>query len=221
MRKPAMKRYPRRVQGARCQTGRRVGSTHCSASMRLGQQGKYVPPLDGDILPGGAPGQASPGGTALRGTQAPTQSKRSLAGGACNLQKGRRPPRPPAAAEQQVAAKVQRYFAQGRGTYGTRRITPLLAPDGLVVSRRRIGRRLAQGGGAVKRAASAKRRPLRGRPRPLPLRPPNRHAYYATFFTPCIPCSLSSRTANCVLRTNRLRYVPCAPPRPASTPSTS
>jgi hypothetical protein len=45
-------------------------------------------------------------------------------------------------ADQQVHAKVQRYFAQGRGPYGTRRIKPLLAQEGLQVSRRRIGRLL-------------------------------------------------------------------------------
>jgi putative transposase len=58
----------------------------------------------------------------------------------------RRPPRTPADATQQVEAKVQHYFAQGRGTYGTRRLKYLLAQDGLVVSRRRIGRVLAQAG---------------------------------------------------------------------------
>jgi transposase InsO family protein len=42
--------------------------------------------------------------------------------------------------------KVQQYFAQGRGTYGTRRIKHLLAQEGLQVSRRRIGRILAQAG---------------------------------------------------------------------------
>jgi transposase InsO family protein len=47
-------------------------------------------------------------------------------------------------ADQQVQAKVQRYFAQGRGTYGTRRIKHLLAQEGLQVSRRRIGRLLEQ-----------------------------------------------------------------------------
>ena len=57
-----------------------------------------------------------------------------------------RPPRPPTAAEQEVQDKIQRYFAQGRGTYGTRRIKPLLAQEGLQVSRRRIGRVLAQAG---------------------------------------------------------------------------
>jgi transposase InsO family protein len=45
-----------------------------------------------------------------------------------------------------VQAKVQHYFAQGRGTYGTRRLKSLVAQDGLVVSRRRIGRLLAQAG---------------------------------------------------------------------------
>jgi putative transposase len=57
-----------------------------------------------------------------------------------------RPPRPPTAAEQEVHDKIQRYFAQGRGTYGTRRIKHLLAQDGLRGSRRRIGRVLAQAG---------------------------------------------------------------------------
>jgi len=36
-----------------------------------------------------------------------------------------RPPRPQADADQQVQIKVQHYFAQGRGTYGTRRIKHL------------------------------------------------------------------------------------------------
>jgi putative transposase len=58
----------------------------------------------------------------------------------------RRPPSPRAAADQQLQEKVQRYFAQGRGTYGTRRIKHLLAQEGLQVSRRRIGRVLAQAG---------------------------------------------------------------------------
>jgi transposase InsO family protein len=57
-----------------------------------------------------------------------------------------RPPRTQADADQQVQAKVQPYFAQGRGTYGTRRIKHLLAQEGLRVSRRRIGRVLAQAG---------------------------------------------------------------------------
>jgi putative transposase len=57
-----------------------------------------------------------------------------------------RPPRAQAEAEQQLQQKVQHYFAQGRGTYGTRRIKYLLAKDGLVVSRRRIGRVLTQAG---------------------------------------------------------------------------
>jgi putative transposase len=57
-----------------------------------------------------------------------------------------RPPRAHTAVDQQVRAKVQHYFAQGRGTYGTRRIKYLLAQEGFQVSRRRIGRVLAQAG---------------------------------------------------------------------------
>ena len=57
-----------------------------------------------------------------------------------------RPPRAQAEVDQQMEAKVQHYFAQGRGTYGTRRIKHLLAQEGLQVSRRRIGCILAQAG---------------------------------------------------------------------------
>jgi transposase InsO family protein len=57
-----------------------------------------------------------------------------------------RPPGTQAATDQQVPEKVQRYFTQGRGPYGTRRIKHLLAQEGLQVSRRRIGRLLAQAG---------------------------------------------------------------------------
>jgi putative transposase len=57
-----------------------------------------------------------------------------------------RSPSPRVEADQQVQDKVQRCFAQGRGTYGTRRIKHLLAQEGLQVSRRRIGRVLAQAG---------------------------------------------------------------------------
>jgi putative transposase len=57
-----------------------------------------------------------------------------------------RPPRAQAQVDQEVQDKIQHYFAQGRGTYGTRRIKHLLAQDGLQVSRRRIGRLLAQAG---------------------------------------------------------------------------
>ena len=57
-----------------------------------------------------------------------------------------RPPRTQTAAEQQLQDKVQHYFAQGRGTYGTRRLKHLLAQEGLRVSRRRIGRMLTQAG---------------------------------------------------------------------------
>ena len=51
-----------------------------------------------------------------------------------------------AEAAQQLQDKVTHYFAQGRGTYGTRRLKHLLAQEGLQVSRRRIGRVLAQAG---------------------------------------------------------------------------
>jgi putative transposase len=51
-----------------------------------------------------------------------------------------------AEAEQALQDKITRYFAQGRGTYGTRRIKHLLAQEGLQVSRRRIGRLLSQAG---------------------------------------------------------------------------
>jgi transposase InsO family protein len=57
-----------------------------------------------------------------------------------------RPPSAQAEAEQHVEAQVQHYFAQGRGTYGTRRIKYLLAQEGYQVSRRRIGRILSQAG---------------------------------------------------------------------------
>jgi len=57
-----------------------------------------------------------------------------------------RPPRPPPAAAQQGQDNVQRYCAQGRGPYGTRRITHLLAQEGRRGSRRRIGRMLAHAG---------------------------------------------------------------------------
>ena len=52
--------------------------------------------------------------------------------------------------------KIQRYCAQGRGTYGTRRIKHLLAQDGLQVSRRRIGRFLAQAGRRCKTRRTCK-----------------------------------------------------------------
>jgi putative transposase len=57
-----------------------------------------------------------------------------------------RPPDAQAEAEQTLQDKITRYFAQGRGTYGTRRIKHLLAQEGWQVSRRRIGRVLAQAG---------------------------------------------------------------------------
>jgi HTH-like domain len=55
-----------------------------------------------------------------------------------------RPPSTHADVDQQLQEKVQRYFAQGRGTYDTRRIKHRLAQEGLQVSRRRIGRLLSQ-----------------------------------------------------------------------------
>jgi len=57
-----------------------------------------------------------------------------------------RPPCAQAKAAQALQDKITRYFAQGRGTYGTRRIKHLLAQEGLQVSRRRIGRLLRQAG---------------------------------------------------------------------------
>jgi putative transposase len=57
-----------------------------------------------------------------------------------------RPPSAQVEAEQQLQETVIRCFAQGRGTYGTRRSKHLLAQEGLQVSRRRIGRLLAQAG---------------------------------------------------------------------------
>lgn len=57
-----------------------------------------------------------------------------------------RPPWAQTEAEQALQDMSTRYFAQGRGTYGTRRIKHLWAQEGLQVSRRRMGRVLAQAG---------------------------------------------------------------------------
>ena len=57
-----------------------------------------------------------------------------------------RPPSTHADVDQQLQEKVRGYFAQGRGTYGTRRLKHLLAQEGLQGSRRRIGRWLSQAG---------------------------------------------------------------------------
>ena len=57
-----------------------------------------------------------------------------------------RPPSVQLDTDQQLEAKVKQYFVQGRGIYGTRRIKPLLAQEGLRVSRRRMGRMLNQAG---------------------------------------------------------------------------
>jgi len=51
-----------------------------------------------------------------------------------------RPPCAQTEAEQALQDMITRYCAQGRGTYGTRRLKHLLAQEGLQVSRRRIGR---------------------------------------------------------------------------------
>ena len=68
-----------------------------------------------------------------------------------------RPPRTQADVEQQLQEQVQGSCAQGRGTYGTRRLKPLLAPEGLQVSRRRRGRVLSQAGrrGTTRRRCKA------------------------------------------------------------------
>ncbi len=58
----------------------------------------------------------------------------------------RRPPCAHAAAAQAFQDNITRDCAQGRGTYGMRRSQPLLAPDGLQVRCRRLGRLLAQAG---------------------------------------------------------------------------
>ena len=57
-----------------------------------------------------------------------------------------RPPCAQAEVDEMLQDKIRRYFAQGRGTYGTRRLKHLWAQEGLRVSRRRIGRVLAQAG---------------------------------------------------------------------------
>ena len=57
-----------------------------------------------------------------------------------------RPPCAQAEVDQMLQDKIRRYFAQGRGTSGTRRLKHLLAQEGLQVSRRRMGRLLAPAG---------------------------------------------------------------------------
>ena len=57
-----------------------------------------------------------------------------------------RPPRAQAQVDQEVQDQIPRSGAQGRGPYGTRRIKPLVAQDGLPGSRRRSGRGLAPAG---------------------------------------------------------------------------
>jgi putative transposase len=57
-----------------------------------------------------------------------------------------RPSNTQADAEQPWQETGPHDFPQGRGTYGTRRIKPLLAPEGLQGSRRRLGPMLTQAG---------------------------------------------------------------------------
>jgi putative transposase len=73
-----------------------------------------------------------------------------------------RPPCAQAKADQALQDAITRYFAQGRGTYGTRRIKHLLAQDGLQGSRRRIGRILAQAGLRCKTRRKYKAPPTAG-----------------------------------------------------------
>jgi putative transposase len=70
-----------------------------------------------------------------------------------------RPPSAQADADKEVQDKIQHAFAQGRGTYGTRRLKHVLAQDGLQGSRRRLGRRRAQAGlrGKTQRKGTAPR----------------------------------------------------------------
>lgn len=56
-----------------------------------------------------------------------------------------RPPSAHSREDQQLREQIKGYFEQGRGTYGTRRIQRLLAENGRQVSRRRIGRLMAEG----------------------------------------------------------------------------
>ena len=79
-----------------------------------------------------------------------------------------RPPSPQADTEQQLEAKGQQYFAQGRGLYGTRRIKHLLSQEGLRVSRRRIGRVRRQAGLRCKTRRKFKAPAAQGRPRRSP-----------------------------------------------------
>jgi hypothetical protein len=74
----------------------------------------------------------------------------------------KRPSSAPAEAAQQVQDKVTRCCAQGRGTYGTRRIKPLVAQEGLQVSRWRMGRALAQAGLRCKTRRKFKAPPTAG-----------------------------------------------------------
>ena len=50
------------------------------------------------------------------------------------------------AENERLMEKIQQLFAEGRQTYGTRRLKKKLAEQGLIVSRRRIGRLLKKAG---------------------------------------------------------------------------
>ena len=78
-----------------------------------------------------------------------------------------RPPCAQTEAEQALQDMITRYFAQGRGTYGTRRIQHLLAQEGLQVSRRRIGRVLAQAGRRCKTRRKYKAPTTAGQAQPV------------------------------------------------------
>ncbi len=56
----------------------------------------------------------------------------------------RRPPSPHAQHDQEISEHIVRYFDANRGVYGTRRLKDCLADDGYQVSRRRIGRLMAE-----------------------------------------------------------------------------
>jgi transposase InsO family protein len=57
-----------------------------------------------------------------------------------------RPPRAQADVAQEVQDTIGRSCAPGRGPYGTRRLTHLVAQDGVQVRQRRMGRVLAHAG---------------------------------------------------------------------------
>ena len=78
-----------------------------------------------------------------------------------------RPALAQAQADQQLQAKGQHYCAQGRGPSGTRRIKYRWAQEGLQVSRRRLGRLLAQVGLRCKTRRRFKAPPAAGQAQPV------------------------------------------------------